>query len=314
MGEHRVLSLIASSTEIVCALGLGQQLVGRSHECDHPPGVRKLPVCTAAKLDATRGSAEIDRTVRSIVEQALSVYRVDPEALRQLRPTCIVTQTQCDVCAVSLRDVEAALREWVGGRPRIVALQATDLEGVFVDVQHIAAALGSSQAGEDLCRRLRARMHDVEAVAAALAPRPRVACVEWIAPLMAAGNWMPELVEKAGGVNLLGAAGQHAPNMSWEDLRDSDADVIIALPCGFDLERTGTEMSALERLPGWDSLRAVRQGRVAVCDGNAYFNRPGPRLVESLEIFAEILHPQTFDFGHRGRGWVPWPTTITGRR
>ena len=306
MAEHRILSLIASSTEILCALGFDGQLVGRSHECDFPAAVRALPVCTEAKLDARRPSAQIDRDVRGILEQALSVYRVDPDALQRLQPTCIVTQTQCEVCAVSLRDVEDSLRAWVGGRPRIVSLQAADLDGVFDDVQRIASALDAPERGQRLSASLRARMQAVAERAAALQPKPRVACVEWIEPLMASGNWMPQLVDMAGGHNLFGSAGRHAPDLPWAELRAADPEVIVVLPCGFDLPRTRMEMAGLVRQPGWADVRAVRAGRVAVCDGNAYFNRPGPRLVESLEILAEILHPEAFDFGHRGRGWQPW--------
>lgn len=303
MSEQRIVSLIASSTEIICALGCEEQLVGRSHECDYPLSVRSRPVCTEAKLDANRPSGVIDRTVRNIVERALSVYRVDAEVLRRLRPTCIVTQTQCEVCAVSLRDVEESLREWVDGRPRVVPLQATDLEGMFADIHRIAEALQVPRRGNALTTRLHDRMHSVQRRASRLEALPRVACVEWIDPLMASGNWMPELVERAGGINLFGAAGEHAPDLCWQALRDADPDVIVVLPCGFDLARTRAEMPGLTRLPGWSSLRAVRNGRVALCDGNAYFNRPGPRLVESLEILAEILHPQRCEFGHRGRGW-----------
>ncbi len=306
MAQHRILSLIASSTEILCALGFEDQLVGRSHECDFPASVASLPVCTEAKLDARRPSAQIDRDVRDILERALSVYRVDPDALRELQPTCIVTQTQCEVCAVSLRDVEESLRSWVGGHPQIVALQAADLQGVFADVRRIADALGSPERGARLEARLRNRMKEIETRAGSIGARPRVGCVEWIEPLMASGNWMPQLVEMAGGENLFGTPGRHAPDLRWEALRDADPDVIVVRPCGFDLERTREEMPALARQPGWESLRAVRAGRVALCDGNAYFNRPGPRLLESLEILAEILHPDVFDFGHRSRGWQPW--------
>lgn len=242
--------------------------------------------------------------MKAIVSEALSVYRVDAEALRTLDPHVIVTQTQCEVCAVSLGDVEAALAEWTGGRPSVVSLSPDSLADVFDDVRKVAAALGAPERGEILVASMRARMADVEERAAGL-DRRSVACVEWIDPLMAAGNWMPELVRMAGGENLFGEAGAHSPWMEWEDLVDADPDVLFVSPCGFDLERTRQEMPSLTSRPGWSELAAVRTGRVAMADGVSFFHRPGPRLVESLEILAEILHPETFDYGWRGTAWQP---------
>lgn len=298
----RVVPLIASATEIVAALGFADALVGRSHECDWPPRVGRLPAVTEPAFATDGTSYEIDQRVKAIVSEALSVYRVDAEALRALEPDLIVTQTQCEVCAVSLGDVENALAEWTGGRPTVVSLSPDSLADVFDDVRKVAAALGAPERGEILVTSMRARMADVEARAAGL-ERPSVACVEWIEPLMAAGNWMPELVRMAGGENLFGEAGVHSPWMEWPDLVAADPDVILVSPCGFDLERTRQEMPALTSHSGWSDLRAVQTGRVALADGVSYFHRPGPRLVESLEILAEILHPETFDYGWRKVAW-----------
>ncbi len=301
----RVVPLIASATEIVAALGFADALVGRSHECDWPPEVARLPAVTEPAFATDGTSYEIDQRVKAIVSEALSVYRVDAEALRSLEPDLIVTQTQCEVCAVSLGDVETALAEWTGGRrPTVVSLSPDSLADVFDDVHRVAAALGAPERGERLVASMRARMADVEDRAAGL-ERRSVACVEWIEPLMAAGNWMPELVRMAGGGNLFGEAGVHSPWMEWRDLVDADPDVLFVSPCGFDLERTRAEMPALRARPGWSDLRAVRAGRVAIADGVSFFHRPGPRLVESLEILAEIVHPGAFDFGWRNRGWEP---------
>jgi iron complex transport system substrate-binding protein len=300
----RVVSLLGSSTEIICALGCESFLVGRSHECDFPATVRRLPALTEPRLDVRLPSAAIDRRLKDLVREALSIYRVDAEALRDLAPDVVVTQTQCEVCAVSESDVAGALETWIDGRPRIVSLQGTDLEGVWQDFRRIASALAVTPRGDALIAALRDRIQAIAARAAAL-PSPGVACIEWIAPPMASGNWMPELVALAGGRNLFGAAGRHSPRLDWEEVVAADPEVIVILPCGFDLERTRAEMPALAQRPEWPRLRAVRSGRVALADGNAYFNRPGPRLVESLEILAEILHPQRFDFGHRGRAWRP---------
>jgi iron complex transport system substrate-binding protein len=301
----RIVSLIASATEIVCALGFEDQLVGRSHECDYPESIQRLPVCTEPKFDVRGGSADIDRRVRSVLQNALSVYRVDADLLRQLRPDVIVTQSQCEVCAVSLRDVEQAVCNWLDSRPRIVSLQPDALADVWTDVGRVAEALDVPKRGDDLVGRLRRRMDDVAGKARHLPERPTVACVEWIEPLMASGNWMPELVEMAAGVNLFGAAGKHAPRLTWEQLCAADPEVILVLPCGFDIARSRQEMPALTGKSEWPRLRAVRQGRVYLLDGNRYFNRPGPCLVESLEILAEVLHPGVFRFAHEGTGWQP---------
>ena len=299
----RIVSLIASSTEIVCALGCGEQLVGRSHECDFPPWVQRLPVCTGPKFATDGTSYEIDQRVKAILAEGLSVYRVDAERLRALAPDVIVTQSQCEVCAVSLRDVEQAVCEWIESRPRIVSLEPYALADVWRDIATVATALGAAQRGVELVTRLRRRIEKIVEPARGLRERPSVAVVEWIDPLMAAGNWMPELVEMAGGVNLFGEAGKHSPWMTIEELADRDPDWILVIPCGFDLERTRADMPALAARPEWMRLRAVRERRGVLGDGNQYFNRPGPRLVESLEILAEILHPEAFQFGHRGSGW-----------
>lgn len=301
----RIVSLIASATEIVAALGREDALVGRSHECDRPPGVRTLPAVTAPKFPTDGTSYDIDRRVKAILSEALSVYRVDAERLRALEPDVIVTQTQCEVCAVSLGDVEDALAEWTGAKPTIVSLSPDSLADVLEDVRTVAAALGVEDRGEAVVDSIRERMAAVGARAAGLAPRPAIACVEWIEPLMAAGNWMPELVRMAGGESLFGEPGAHSPWLEWDAVIAADPDVVLVSPCGFDLERTRSEMGTMEARPGWRALKAVRTGRVALADGVAWFHRPGPRLAESLEILAEILHPEAFDFGWKGVAWEP---------
>jgi iron complex transport system substrate-binding protein len=301
----RVASLIASSTEIVCALGCRDQLVGRSHECDFPVDVRALPVLTEPKFQVDGSSAQIDERVKEILRSALSVYRVKPELLDQVRPDVILTQEQCEVCAVSTKDVEEAVCQLVSSRPRIVALEPNGLDDVWRDVRKVAEALHVVDRGEALIASLQARMQAVSERVAGR-PRPTIACIEWIEPLMSAGNWMPTLCDLAGGTSLFGEAGKHSPWMTFAELRARDPDVIVVLPCGFDIPRTLQEMPLLAAQPGWRSLRAVQHGRVAVADGNQYFNRPGPRLAESVEILGEILHPDTIDHGHRGRGWVQY--------
>jgi len=300
----RVVTLIASATEIVCALGCRDRLVGRSHECDFPPDVRDLPALTEPKFPTDGTSYEIDQRVKAIVQEGTSVYRVFADALGELEPDVIVTQDQCEVCAASLADVEKALCDWTGRPMRIVSLQPNGLADIWGDILKVAGALGIEAHGEALVSDLRQRMTAVQEQVTAQPKRPRVACIEWVDPLMAAGNWVPELVEMAGGENLFGEAGKHAPWMNWDELATADPDVIVVLPCGYDISRSLQDMPILEAKPGWGDLRAVREGRVLIADGNQYFNRPGPRVAESLEIMAEILHTGVVDYGHAGRGWV----------
>jgi iron complex transport system substrate-binding protein len=301
--SRRIASLLPSATEIVCALGFERDLVGRSHECDFPASVTRLPALTEPKFKVEGTSAEIDRSVKRIVSDALAVYRVDAQRLRELRPDVIVTQSQCEVCAVNQADVEAAVAEWTGVRPAIVTLAPYALDDVLGDMERVAAALGAPERGAELTANLKHRMQQIAERAHGAKARPRVACIEWIDPLMAAGNWMPELVTMAGGDNLFGARGEHSPWLKFDQLAAKDPDVIFIAPCGFGMERTAAELPVLVKQDGWTKLRAVRDGRVYIADGNQFFNRPGPRVAESLEIIAEILQPGLFSLGHEGSGW-----------
>ena len=300
----RVVSLIASATEIVCALGHEADLVGRSHECDYPPSVRALHQVSRPSFPTAGSSRAIDLAVKERLTMALSIYEVDGALLRELRPDVIITQTQCEVCAVTPGDVERAVCALTDHAVSVVALEPNGLGDVWEDIRKVAAALGDAAEGDRLVDRLRRRVLEIGGKANALFPRPKVAVVEWIEPLMSAGNWMPELIAIAGGVCVIGEAGAHSPTMTWDQLALKDPDVIIVSPCGFDIARTRQEWPALTAQRGWQRLRAVKNGRVAIVDGNAYFHRPGPRLVESLEIIAEILRPKSFQFGHEGQGWV----------
>lgn len=305
MSTHRIVSLIPSSTEIVCALGFEDQLVGRSHECDFPESVKQLPVCTEPKFNPDGTSYEIDQRIKAILQEALSIYRVHADKLKLLQPTVIITQSQCEVCAVSLKDVEQAVCTWLDTRPQIISLAPDALSDVWADINRVAEALGASERGIELVQQLKQRISVIVEKIRFLSEQPTVACIEWIDPLMSTGNWMPELIEMAGGINLFGTVAQHSPWIAWEQLVEKDPEVIIVLPCGFDIKRSREDMSVLTQKPEWSDLRAVRTQRVYLTDGNQYFNRPGPRLVESLEILTEILHPDIFHFGHRGRGWQP---------
>ena len=299
----RILSLIASSTEIVCALGFEGQLVGRSHECDFPTSVQSLPFCTEPKFNVDGTSAEIDQRVKSILQEALSVYRIDEIKLKELKPDIIITQSQCEVCAVSMSDVNKAVSGLIGSKPQIVSLEPNQLTDVWNDINLVSEALKVPNEGKKLVRKLKQRIKNIEDEARKIVKKPTVACIEWIDPLMAAGNWMPELVELGGGINLFGESGKHSPWMNWDNLKESDPDIILILPCGYNIERTNSEMTPLIEKPDWFQLKAVKNRQVYITDGNQYFNRPAPRLVESLEIIAEILHPIYFNFGHENTGW-----------
>lgn len=302
-GAPRIVTLLPSATEIVCALGFEAQLVGRSHECDFPASVVRLPALTEPKFNPEGTSAEIDQRVKKIVGDALSVYRVDAAKLRELRPDLIVTQSQCEVCAVSEREVEAAVAEWLGVRPKIVSLAPYALDDIFTDMQRVADALDAQARGTELVGVLRARLSKIADKARVASERPSVATIEWLDPLMAGGNWMPTLVEMAGGVNLFGTAGEHSPWMKFDELAAKNPDLILISPCGFDMDRAAQDLPALTNRAEWARLKAVRERRVFIADGNQYFNRPGPRIAESLEILAEITHPELFHYGHEGAGW-----------
>jgi iron complex transport system substrate-binding protein len=309
--QPRVISLLPSATEIVAALGFSEHLVGRSHECDFPPRVEELPVCSSTKVPVHGTSYEIDERVKQIVAEGLSVYRVDVDLLRQLQPDLILTQTQCAVCAVTPRDLEQALYTWVGAQPALLSLEPNNLGDVWNDIRRIGEAVGVSQRAEELIVSLTQRLIAIRDKAVVGRSRPSVAAIEWLGPLMAGGNWMPELIEIAGARSLFAQAGEHSPWLDWAKLIDADPEVILLVPCGFKIPQTIADLELLTQNPAWPNLRAVQSGQVYVIDGHHFFNRPGPRLVESAEIIAEILYPDLFAFGHRGAGWI---SLADGRR
>ncbi len=304
-GAPRVVSLIASATEIMHALGRGAAQVARSHECDWPAAVLALPGLTRPKFKVAGSSRAIDQAVRALVERGLAVYEVDADALQALAPDVILTQDQCEVCAVSLADVERAVCAWVGSAPTVVSLRPHTMADIYADIRRVASALACAPQAEALIADMQGR---IGAVAGRIAGRakPRLAFIEWIDPPMSGGHWMPELIEAAGGINLFGERGAQSPWITWEAVAAADPDVILVAPCGYDIPTTAREMGATDGNTIWQGLRAVREGRVFLADGNAFFNRPGPRLVESAEILAETLHPEACDFGHRGTAYVPY--------
>ena len=300
----KIVSLIPSATEIITALGLTKAMVGRSHECDYPPEIQNLPICTQPKFNPDGSSREIHDRATELLQSALSVYLVEVEILEKLQPTHIITQAQCDVCAVSLTDVEIAVANLTKSHPQIISLQPNLLAEVWEDIVRVANSLGAD--GNQIISQLKKRVIACKEKTQNLPVNkiPKVACLEWSNPLMAAGNWIPELVQLAGGNSLFGEVGKHSPWLKWEELLTANPDVIIFMPCGFGLERTRQDVLELIKSSEWQNLPAAKSGKVYITDGNSYFNRPGPRLVDSLEILAEILHPELFDFGYQGIGWA----------
>ncbi len=289
----RVISLLPAATEIVAALGAADQLVGISHECDYPSVVTRLPRLTRSRVVAT-GSAAIDAEVRATSARGLTLFELDAGKLRALAPDVVITQDLCDVCAVALDEVRAALNEMAGRDVLLVALSPTRLAHLFDDIAAVGAALSLPSEAARLAALLRGRLEQLERRAGAAWQRPRVVTVEWLAPVMLGGTWMPELVESAGGVAVGVVAGEHAPSPSRAELEALDAEVAVVKPCGFSLEQGRREVELIRSALPLDRWPAGALGRVYLADGSSYFNRPGPRLVDSAELLAACMHPELF--------------------
>jgi iron complex transport system substrate-binding protein len=304
MSTQRIISLLPAATEIVCVLGLEENLVGRSHECDYPESVRQLPVCSMANIPDNLSSADIDKKVKELLYDALSIYTVNREKIRALAPDVVITQAQCEVCAVSLEDVEAALKDYLDKPVEIISLQPNSLHDILGDIKLIAFALGVAGRGDQLLEDLQERIDIIRHKLKFIDAKPTVACIEWLEPIMISGNWVPELVNIAGGTSVLAEPGKHSPFVQWTDIQHADPDIMLVMPCGFSIERTMKEMHLLLQQPGFADLKAIKNNHIYIVDGNQYFNRPGPRIVDSIEILAEIINPKQFIFGYEGNGWV----------
>ena len=301
--KQRVLSLLSSTTENIYALGCGDRLVGRSHECDYPEEVSELPICTIPKFNVDGTSREVDDEVKSLVQSALSIYYINEKLLKELKPDIIFTQSQCEVCAVSVSDVENALKNITGLSSRVISVEPNSVEDIFNDILTIAEILNVRKKGKELVELIKAKIDSTEKIVYQKSS-PSVAAIEWIDPLMAAGNWVPQLIKVAGGKNLFGEAGKHSPWMKYNDLVEQDPEIIIVMPCGYDIKKSLIEIKTLESKKGWGSLKAVRNRNVYITDGNQFFNRPGPRIIESLEILLEIIHSDFSESKHIDSGWI----------
>lgn len=304
MQERKIISLLPAATEIVCALGLENQLIGRSHECDYPLSVKNLPVCSSAKFLPGSSSSEIDRQVVEILSDSLSIYSIDTELLKSLAPDVIITQAQCDVCAVSLKDVELSLQDLLEKGCQVISLEPRGFSDIYSDIQKLADQFGVGAAGADLLELSEERINIIRHKLKFITEKPRVACIEWLSPLMTAGNWTPEIVEIAGGFPILTRKGKHSAYVNFSEIQKENPDIIVLMPCGFSVERTLQEITLMLDLPGWSALKAVQESRIYLADGNQYFNRSGPRITDSIEIMSEIINPKHFIFGYEGEGWI----------
>ena len=294
----RIVSLLPAATEWLCAFGAADLLVGRSHACDFPSEVRDRPVLTRATIDSDGDSASIDRSVRDTLDRGLSLYGLDLDAVRELAPDLVVTQAQCDVCAVSLDALETMLAAWTDAQPELFSFEPTTFKGVLDTALRLGRTIGQMpEAMRVVAERERALKLLRERIGARRdgtvegRPAPTVVCIEWIEPLMTAGHWAPDLVELAGGRAVAADAGTASAYVAWEDIVAADPDVLAVTACGLAVEAALRDLHYLTERTGWSDLRAVREGRVFVFDGDAYFNRPGPRLYRSVELLAAALYP-----------------------
>lgn len=289
----KIVSLLPSSTEIAFALGLGNNIVGVSHECDFPEEARTKPMLTKSKINPFKRSDEIDKDIMVIVKNGLSVYDIDENKLKELQPDIILTQDQCEVCAVSLRDVEKAMNIFICNA-EIVSLKPAVLDDILNDIITIGRETGKENEAIEFVKSLKLRIERIRNKTKNLTNKPKVCCIEWIEPIIVSGNWVPELVEIAGGINVIGKNGQQSKKTDLKYILEENPDKIIIAPCGFKISQTINDMDLLTNKSEWRLIKAVRNNEVYIVDGNSYFNRPSHRIIDTLEILASILHPGLF--------------------
>ena len=301
----KMVTLIPSATEIVAFLGQKDSIIGRSHECDFPKDLSKIIKLTEPKINVEGTSGEIHKQIEVILEKSLSVYKVHVDELKNLSPDFIITQSHCEVCAVSFSEVENITKKHLGKNTEIISLQPNKLQEVFDDIRRVAKSLNiDNDHNNKLINNLEIRLENIKKKTQKL-KKPKILCVEWIDPLMAAGNWMPEMTKIAGGEDILGKIGLDSHWIKFEDILNQDPEFIVFIPCGFDLKKTNDEVKKLLNTNNdWKKLKAFNNKNLYITDGNQYFNRPGPRLIDSVEILAEIFHSDVFNFGHKNKGWI----------
>jgi len=304
----RIVSLLPAATEWVCAFGAGDDLVGRSHECDDPDDIQDVPIVTRATYSSEDDSAAIDTAVQEKLHNGLSLYEVDLDRLRDLEPDVILTQDQCDVCAVSMPELEEALRDWSGSEPEVFSMQPSTFKQVLDAALRLGRTIDRTRAAMSVIADLEKSLQRLRGQVGIKktddpASLPTIACIEWMEPLMTAGHWMPDVARHAGARAVLAAKGGDSQTVRWKALQQADPDILAVIPCGFTLEETRRDLSYLTDREGWEELTAVQSGRVALLDGNAYFNRPGPRLYRSTELLASVVAPDQVDLQRAVQPW-----------
>ena len=302
---EKIVTLIPSATEIVAFLGKKNLIVGKSHECDYPKDLNKIKKLTSPKINIYGTSREIHNQITLILENSLSVYKVDVSELKKLDPDVVVTQAHCEVCAVSFSEVKEIVTNHINKKTKIISLQPNTLEDVFDDINRVAKGLNIDEiTTKNLIKPLKERVKNIQ-TKSLKQKKKTIACIEWIDPLMAAGNWIPEMVKISGGEDIFGKSGKDSHWVKFDEIQRYNPEIIIFLPCGYNIEKTQQEVKNLFTLDSkWSELNAFLNKKIYIVDGNQFFNRPGPRLVESLEIFAEIIHPELFNFNHNQDGWI----------
>lgn len=301
----RIVSLLPSTTEIICELGLQHQLVGRSHECLQNESIRSLPSLTSPEIKTIADSSKIHSDVQELIENGLSIYKIDGERLRELKPDLIITQDHCKVCAASLTDVKQAVQSFCTNSPQIVSVAPETLSGIIESIRTIGKAAEAAETAEKLVDDLAIRFDIIRRTINGT-PREEVVTLEWLNPLMTGGNWIPELVDIAGGDSCLAEPGKHSPVIEWEKIMETNPDKLLIAPCGYTIHQTNNEMHLLTNRIGWKNLKAVKRGEVFLLDGDRFFNRPGPGIYDSARIIAEINHPVLFKSIYENDGWVRW--------
>jgi iron complex transport system substrate-binding protein len=304
MSYKRVISLLPAATEIICALDSENCLVGISHECDFPDQISHLPKCTSTFIHSKLSSLEIDQMVAQQALAGLSLYQLDWELIKSLQPDLIITQDQCKVCAIHLDDLKAQIQLALGYPVAIISINPSTIEDIFLNIKEIAKALSKSELAETLLEDYQDRLDLIAHKVKHVKQKPSLVFIEWLDPLMTAGHWTPSLISLAGAHCLLSNPGLNSEKITWSDLQQADPDFILIAPCGFNLARIEQEIHLLQANPHWAALKAVRENRVFIADGNAFFNRPGPRIIDSAEIIAEILQVNQFYFGLEGSAWI----------
>ena len=301
---EKIVTLIPSATEIVAFLGKKNLIVGRSHECDYPKDLNKIKKLTSPKINIDGTSREIHNQITGIIENSLSVYKVDVDELKKLNPDVVITQAHCEVCAVSFSEVEKIIASFMNTKTKIISLQPNPLDDVFNDINRVAQGLNIDEiTTKNLIKPLEERVKNIQ-IKSLRQKKKKIACIEWIDPLMAAGNWIPEMVKISGGEDVFGKSGKDSHWIKFDEIQSYNPEIIIFLPCGYNIKKTKKEADSLLKNEKWQSLKAFKNKQIFIVDGNQFFNRPGPRLVESLEIFAEIIHPNIYEYNHKNLNWI----------